>query len=400
MTVNPVVIAGAGPVGCAAALHLALNDIPVVLLEGESALPQDLRASTFHPPTLDLLKDLGIVESMIDQGLKVPCYQYRDRRTGEVAEFNLNRLADETKHPFRLQCEQFKMTAVTVEKLRHLPNLEVRFGHKVVGFTSSDGRVDVLCVTENGEERIQGSFLIGADGADSAVRKASGVMYEGMTYPERFLVVSTRFPFEQHFDELAWVNYVSDPEEWCVLLKTVDLWRVLVPTPVEEDESRFITQDYIQDRLHRLVDTAADFDIEHRTLYRVHQRVAERYRVADRVLLAGDSAHINNPLGGMGMNGGIHDAINLSEKIVMILHHGRDHHELLDLYERQRRNVCIDFIQRHTIKNKTLMEATDEDIQTQRQAEFMRASTDPVLEKSFLMNASMINCLRDSYEIQ
>ena len=397
---NPVVIAGAGPVGCAAALHLALNDIPVILLEGETALPQDLRASTFHPPTLDLLSELGIVQSMIDQGLKVPTYQYRDRRTGEVAEFNLARLEGETNYPFRLQCEQFKMTAITVEKLRRLANLEVRFGHRVVGFASTHDRVDVLCMAGESEVRIQASFLIGADGADSAVRKAAGVMYEGMTYPERFLVASTRFPFEAHFDNLAWVNYVSDPQEWCVLLKTVDLWRVLVPTPVEEDDARFLSEPYIQQRLHRLVNVPDDFVIEHKTLYRVHQRVAERYRIADRVLLAGDAAHINNPLGGMGMNGGIHDAINLSEKIVLSLKHGQDYQDLLDLYERQRRNVCVDFIQRHTIKNKSLMEATDEDIQIEHQAEFVRASSDPILEKNFLMNASMINCLRDSYEIQ
>lgn len=397
---NPIVIAGAGPAGCATALYLAKNNIPVIVLEGRPDLPLDLRASTFHPPTLDMLSELGLTKRMIEQGLVVPTYQYRDRRTNEVAEFKLERLSGETEFPFRLQCEQFKMTRLAVEMLQAMPNAEVRFSHQVIGCREENGRVDVLCYTDNGEERIPASFLIGADGADSNVRRSSGVMYDGSTYPERFLVASTTFPFEEHFENLAWVNYVSDPDEWCVLLKTVDLWRVLVPTPIEANGDRFLTDDYIQSRFKRLVHNDDDYDIVHRTLYRVHQRVAERYRVRDRVLLVGDSAHINNPLGGMGMNGGIHDAINLSEKLVSVVKHGGDYDRLFDLYERQRRGICVKFVQEHTKSNKALMEATEEEIQTKRQADLMKACSKPELEKSFLMRTSMINSVRESYSIQ
>lgn len=397
---NPIVIAGAGPAGCATALYLAKNSIPVIILEARPELPLDLRASTFHPPTLDMLSELGLTKRMIEQGLIVPTYQYRDRRTNEVAEFKLERLSGETEFPFRLQCEQFKMTRLAVEMLQAMPNAEVRFSHQVIGCREENGRVDVLCYTDNGEERIPASFLIGADGADSNVRRSSGVMYDGSTYPERFLVASTTFPFEEHFENLAWVNYVSDPDEWCVLLKTVDLWRVLVPTPIEANGDRFLTDDYIQSRFQRLVHNDDDYDIVHRTLYRVHQRVAERYRVRDRVLLVGDSAHINNPLGGMGMNGGIHDAINLSEKLVSVMKHGGDYDKLFDLYERQRRGICVKFVQEHTKSNKALMEATEEDVQTKRQADLMKACSEPELEKSFLMRTSMINSVRESYSIQ
>ncbi|MEM0928234.1 MAG: NAD(P)/FAD-dependent oxidoreductase [Pseudomonadota bacterium] len=397
---NPIIVAGAGPAGCAIALYLAQNNIPVILLEGRDELPLDLRASTFHPPTLDMLSELDLTEPMIEQGLVVPTYQYRDRRTDEVAEFNLDRLSGETKFPYRLQCEQFKMTRLTVDRLQALPNVEVRFSHQVIGCREHSDRVDVLCFTDQGEQRIPASFLIGADGADSNVRRSSGVMYEGDTYPERFLVASTTFPFEDHFENLAWVNYVSDPDEWCVLLKTVDLWRVLVPTPIEAKGDRFLSDDYIQSRLQRLIAKDGEYDIVHRTLYRVHQRVAERYRVRDRVLLVGDSAHINNPLGGMGMNGGVHDAINLAEKLVSVVKYGGDYDELFSLYERQRRGICVKFVQEHTKKNKALMEATEESIQTKRQADLMKACSDPELEKTFLMRTSMINSVRESYAIQ
>ncbi len=396
---DPILIAGAGPVGCALALFLAQNDIPIILIEAEKSIPMDLRASTFHPPTLDMLAPLGLVKDMVTVGLKVEDYQYRDRRSNEVAKFDLSILDGETDHPFRLQCEQYKMAGIAVEKLKTNVNAEVRFGTRIKGYSEIDGGVQALVQNDEGEEHIRCSYLVGCDGANSVVRQAGGIKFEGMTYPERFLVASTSYKFEDFFENLSLVNYVSDPDEWCVLLKTSDLWRVLIPTPIDEDESLLLTDGFIQDRLHRLADNDDDFDIIHRTLYRVHQRVASSYQIRDRVLIAGDAAHVNNPLGGMGMNGGVQDAINLAEKLVKIIKHGGDRQDLLSLYNRQRRGICTQFIQEHTKRNKALMEATDEKTQVKRQAKFMKSSSDPDLAKAFVMETSMINCVRDSYLI-
>jgi len=395
----PVIIAGAGPVGCALALYLVKKNIPIILLELEKDLPEDLRASTFHPPTLDLLDQLQLTEKLIPQGLLVHDYQYRDRRTNEIAKFNFTSLIGETKHPYRLQCEQFKMTRTVVELLKDYPHANVRFETKVKGYRQHDKGVRVLCANQNDEIHLDGSYLIGTDGANSIVRQASGVKFEGLTYPERFLVVSTKYPFENYFDNLSYVNYVSDPNEWCVILKTVDLWRVLVPTEPEADPDILLSDAFIEDRLQRLAPKAEPYEIAHRTLYRVHQRVAETYRPERKILLAGDAAHINNPLGGMGMNGGLHDAFNLGEKLTQIIKHGEDEDVLLDQYDRQRRGICVDFVQKHTLRNKALMEATDINVQTARQQEFMKACSDPVLTKAFLLRTSMIDCLKDSYEI-
>ena len=396
---DPILIAGAGPVGCALALFLAQNDIPIILIEAEKSIPMDLRASTFHPPTLDMLAPLGLVKDMVTVGLKVEDYQYRDRRSNEVAKFDLSILDGETDHPFRLQCEQYKMAGIAVEKLKTNVNAEVRFGTRIKGYSEIGGGVQALVQNDEGEEHIRCSYLVGCDGANSVVRQAGGIKFEGMTYPERFLVASTSYKFEDFFENLSLVNYVSDPDEWCVLLKTSDLWRVLIPTPIDEDESLLLTDGFIQDRLHRLAYNDDDFDIIHRTLYRVHQRVASSYQIRDRVLIAGDAAHVNNPLGGMGMNGGVQDAINLAEKLVKIIKHGGDRQDLLSLYNRQRRGICTQFIQEHTKRNKALMEATDEKTQVKRQAKFMKSSSDPDLAKAFVMETSMINCVRDSYLI-
>ena len=395
---QPVIIAGAGPAGCTIALYLARRGIPVVLLEAEPELPLDLRASTFHPPTLDMLEGLGLTERLLSLGLVSPTYQYRDRRTGEAAVFDLGLLADATNHPYRLQCEQYKLTQLAVEMLRALPVARVLFDHRVEQVEQADERVLVHCETPaSGFVSFAGSYLIGADGANSRVRKSQCIDFEGFTYPERFLVVSTPFDFTRALPRLSNVNYVSDPEEWCVLLRTPSLWRVLVPTDPAASEEELLSEAFIQQRLHRIVAKRGAYLIEHRTLYRVHQRVARHY-CRGRVLLVGDAAHINNPLGGMGMNGGLHDAFSLAEKLAQ-LHEGVGGIDLLGLYERQRRGICVRFIQEHTIRNKHLLEERDPRRQAQRHEEFMRIAADPELARAFLLRTSMIQSLRDAAAI-
>jgi 3-(3-hydroxy-phenyl)propionate hydroxylase len=364
-----------------------------MLLERETALPVDLRASTFHPPSLDMLDGIGVTGKLLPIGLKSPTYQYRDRRTGDYALFDLALLEGETRHPYRLQCEQYKMTRVIVDMLAELASAEVRFGHGVTGVEDRGDRVDVHVETPSGPERLQTRYVVGADGASSRVRKSIGVEFEGFTYPEKFLVVSTDYHFPEAFPGLSNVNYVSDPDEWCVILRTPEIWRVLFPTEPGASDELLLSDDFIEDRLQHLAPRPERYRVVHRTLYRVHQRVAETYRKGN-VLIAGDAAHINNPLGGMGMNGGLHDAFSLGEKLVAILR-GHAEESLLDVYSRQRRQIALDFVQEHTIRNKRLMEEKDPELQAKRQAEFVRTAEDPELARRFLLKTSMIQPLRD-----
>jgi 3-(3-hydroxy-phenyl)propionate hydroxylase len=332
---------------------------------------------------------------MIARGLIVERYQYRDRRTGEVAEFDMSLIADETLFPFRLQLEQYEMTLLVNRMLADYDCAEVRFQQDVASFEQDAEGVTVTVNTAAGTETLRGCFLVGADGASSNVRKAAGIEYAGFTYDEKFLVASTDFPFEDVFENLSWVNYVADPEEWCVILRTDKLWRVLWPTDPEMDEATYLSDDYLQQRLHHLHDIEGDYHIGHRTLYHVHQRVAETY-YRGRMALVGDACHINNPLGGMGMNGGLHDAINLAGRLVDIIGEGADIESQLAQYDRQRRELAVRFVQEHTINNKKLMESTDPDIQSKRQRDLMSTAADPVKAKAFIMERAMINCVRDS----
>lgn len=397
---NPIVICGAGPAGSVLALFLAQRGISIILLEKSKSLPIDLRASTFHPPSLEMIAELGdgVIEEILTKGLIADRYQYRERCSDEVACFEMKLLAEETAYPFRLQLEQYELTRAIGKRLQHYANAEVRFGHELIGFDQYPDHIEVNVKSELGDQIINTPFLIGADGAQSKVRKASGIGYSGFTYDEKFLVVSTPFPFEQVFEDLSWVNYIADPDEWCVVLRTEKIWRVLFPTEPNVDEETLLSNQFIQRRLHHLYDKSGDYKVVHRTLYDVNQRVAESY-YKGRIVLVGDACHINNPLGGMGMNGGIHDACNLGKKLFDILRGGSDYVEKFEHYNRQRRDLAMSFIQQYTIDNKKLMEATDKQIQIDRQRFLMATAADPVQAKQFLMERAMITCLRESEAI-
>jgi len=397
MTSPHVLIAGAGPVGLVSALTLARAGIRVTVFERATVLTEDLRASTFHPPTLDLLARFGVTGELVAQGLVARYTQQRDRREGLIAEFDMSLLEGETQHPFRLQCEQWKLTRMLLAQLEAMPHVALRFGAVVESVAQDAAGVDLTVRQDGTVTTHRGDYLIGADGAWSAVRQSLGIEFEGFTYPERFLVVSTDFEFADHFPHLSYVNYVSDPQEWCVLLRVPTLWRVLFPTSPDETDEEVLTDASIEARLQGLLPREVPYDITHRTLYKVHQRVAREFR-RGRVVLAGDAAHINNPLGGMGMNGGVQDAFNLSDKLVAILNDGADA-ALLDRYERQRRSVAIEYINANTQRNKKTIEERDP---AKRQAvydELRAIAADPVRQKQYLRKTSMIDALQRSEEI-
>jgi 3-(3-hydroxy-phenyl)propionate hydroxylase len=386
-----VVVAGAGPVGLVSALLLAKQGVEVTVLESAPDLNRDLRASTFHPPTLDMLAPLGLTDDLVAQGLVARYTQQRDRQEGVIAEFDMQLIAPDTDHPFRLQCEQWKLTQMIQDQLNAMPHVHMLFDAKVTQVTQTADQVQVAFTQADEAHSLQAHYLIGADGAWSAVRRSLNIAFEGFTYPERFLVVSTAFEYADHLPRLSYVNYCSDPHEWCVLLRVPTLWRVLFPTKAEESDEAVLTDESVQARLQNLLPQAQAYVTQHRTLYKVHQRVAQRFRHG-RVVLAGDAAHINNPLGGMGMNGGIHDAMNLTEKLLAVLQKGESD-AVLDQYERQRRTIAIDYINASTARNKRDIEERDPVKRKENQQALRELSLDPVRARAYIRQSSMIDAL-------
>ena len=390
-----VIIVGAGPVGLVSALSLAARDIPVLVLEANPELFMDLRAGSFHPPTLEVLEPLGVTAKLHELGICVHRWQLRDRTEGVIGTFELSLLADETPYPYRLHCEQHKLTPLVFEMLAPMPHVDIRFSHRVAEVAQAADRVVVTANTAAGDETFEGRWVIGCDGGGSVVRKSAEIGFGGFTYPEKFALVST--PYDLGARGFSDTAYISHPIEWCAVFRLPDtgppgLWRFLYGCHPHETDEQAMSDGTIETRLQAVVPKPGRYATVHRTIYRVHQRVADTFRHG-RLLLAGDAAHLNNPLGGFGLNSGLQDAMNLTDKLVGVWRGDLDE-SALDLYVRQRRAANIEYVQEASIRNKRTLEETDPQLRRQRLEEMRCASLDRARAKEVLMRSSMIASMR------
>jgi len=398
-----VIIIGAGPVGLSLALVLAQQDIHVDLIEalGEhNFLEQVPRAGTNHPATLELLDRIGLYAKIEPRGIIAPLFHYWDRREQKlIAEFDHRHIKDDTRFPYVLQCERIKIVEEALKLAKAHPNIALRLDTTFRSFSQDADGVTASMTDAAGElTNLRGAYLVSCEGARSVVRKELGIEFEGFTYPDRTLNIEVAYDFRRHgFTER---NYISDPEEWSNLFHwkgPPDRWRIHFPTDSDEDEHALVRHDALQARLQAFLPTGKPFDIVGSNLYVVHQRVAKKFRIG-RAILAGDSAHVNSPIGAMGMNSGIHDAFNLAEKLVRILR-GQADADLLDRYERQRRHVAISHTQAQTIRNKRLLTERDPAVRQRNHDELRRTAEDPKLAREFLLRSSLIESLREAEQI-
>jgi 3-(3-hydroxy-phenyl)propionate hydroxylase len=385
------------------ALQLGLAGVPCLILEAEPSLTHDLRAGSFHPPTVEMLASLGLEQDMLARGIKVPIWQIRDRIEGVVADFDLSLLADVTRFPYRLHLEQHRLTPLLLDRIRTATSsVSIQFNAPVKSVSQDSTGVTV----QAGGKTFRGSFLVGCDGAKSVVRQSVKINFEGFTWPERFLVASTTFNLGRL--GFAGAGYVADPEHWAAVFLVPDdgppgLWRIAYGTDPDLPEASVLSPGAIQSRLKIILEhalpNADDFALKYASTYRVHQRVADRF-CAGRVALAGDAAHINNPLGGFGLNGSIHDAINLGEKLIEIHHNRAEHNALFDLYDRQRRPINIKAVQAMSIRNKRLLAEKDPAVRKAALADLRATAADQDKARDFLLNTSMINSVREAAAIR
>jgi 3-(3-hydroxy-phenyl)propionate hydroxylase len=406
---DQVIVVGGGPVGAVTALALVRSGIPVTLLEAEPVPPEDQRAASLHPPTVEMLAELGLTDEALAEnasgGLLSPTFHFRDRVTGElVAVFDLGLLAGEVPYPFVVQWEQYKLVRAAVPHIEKSGIAEVRFSTRVTGVAQSADHVDVMVTNADGEtETIRGRYVIGADGGRSTVRRLADIEFEGFTWPERFIKIATSFDFASTGKGFCIRNYFSDPHEWLNLFKVrgngePGIWRGIMPVPPQEPDEQALSMDGIQRRLQGIHAKSGEYEIPYYALYAVHQRVATTFNKG-RVLLAGDSAHVNNPIGGMGMNGGIHDAMNLATKLADIWL-GRAEPAVLDRYTRQRRKAQVDYVQAQTIENKRALEERDPVIRRRHLDELRRTCEDVKLHKQFLYRSALIDSLNSANAVE
>ncbi len=396
-----VIVAGGGPVGLLTALGLASAGVPVILIEQEPGLTEDLRAGSYHPPTLEAMAPYGITERMHERGIPVRYWSIRDRHNPEwVALWDLGLIADLTPYPYRLHLEQHQLTPIILDFLAEQPLAEVQFRSRFTGVTQTADGVRVTYERDGETIVADGAYLVGADGGRSAVRKALEMPFEGYTWPERFFVISTPFDFETR--GYTKNTYIADPDEWVTLFKMPGdgvhpYWRIVIPTDTDTPEDVIAAPERVQAWLQGFEPRDEPYEILYNSFYRVHQRVAASFR-RGRVLLAGDAAHLNNPLGAFGLNSGIQDAANLIPKLAAVFR-GEASEQLLDVYDRQRRTATIEFVQANSIRNKKTMEERDPAVRKERFEELVRTANTPELARQYLINSSMIAAARRAAEV-
>jgi 3-(3-hydroxy-phenyl)propionate hydroxylase len=388
-----IVVVGAGPVGAVLALAAARQGLEVTLLEAGTAVDESPRAATLHPSTLEMLGELGLMDEVVERGLVARYFDHWDRPSHSlIARLDHGLLADVTPYPFVVQLEQHKLQRMALARLAGYDTVDIHLGATVTGIDQDATGVVVTAERDGETERFTGDYAVGTDGGRSTVRKSQGIAFDGYTWPERFLVLTTTFDFQAEWD-CSYRNYFADPEEWVNLFKVAGddgrgRWRAVFPAPADETDEEAMSDAAVHRRLSRLSehgDPAAD--VVHRKTYRVHQRVAATFR-SGRVFLAGDAAHVNNPIGGLGLNCGIHDAVEFAAAVTEVDRGADD--VRLDLYERRRRELNIEFVQQQTVANKKRLEETDPEQRRLRAAELAATAADPVRQRAMLMRSSLL----------
>jgi 3-(3-hydroxy-phenyl)propionate hydroxylase len=396
-----VIVAGGGPVGMVTALALARRDFNVTVVEADAQVDTNPRASTTHSSTLEMLASIGVIDEFIAAGLVARHFDFWDREKGQlIARFDHNLLHNDTQFPFVVQTEQHKLVRIVEAKLKSYANVKVLRGAPVVGVEQDANGVTVTVERDGVQEKLSGHFVVGTDGGRSTVRKSLNIEFEGYTWPEQFLVLTTSFDFEKALGS-SYRAYFAGGDEWCNLFKVAgdDMkgrWRAVFPAPVDVPEDVIMSDEAAQRRLNGIFHREEDYELLHKNIYRVHQRVAASFRKG-RVFLAGDASHVNNPIGGLGLNCGIHDALEIANTLAEATD-GND--PVLDRFERRRRSMNIEFVQQQTVANKKRLEEKDPAVRAKNLDDLVQIQNDTARQHAFLMRSSLLDSVRKSQAIE
>ena len=331
---DQVIIVGAGPVGLCTGLLLALRGVPFVIFENDGGLSTEPKAGTMLPSSLEIFSQLGIIDDFLADGLRCGTVDFLDRRSKRIiTRMQVHELATETRNPILLNIAQSETERILYSALC-AGGFEdrIRFNHTVTEVRQDDAGVRVTVEDGSGKARhYTGSYALGCDGARSVVREAMGVEFTGRTHPELFALFNVAFDTPAADAVRAPATAVFDPDEWMILVRLKEFWRVVWPQPAGREEPN---EDDLRERLRFAFGTDHPFEIVGRATYRVHHRYAEHF-CNGRFFVLGDAAHLMTPIGGLGMNTGLQDAGNLSWKLAMVLK-GQADPSLLDTYERER----------------------------------------------------------------
>jgi 2-polyprenyl-6-methoxyphenol hydroxylase-like FAD-dependent oxidoreductase len=338
--VSSVVVVGAGPVGFLTALGLARAGVSVTVVEAEAGINDSPRAAVYFPTTVAVLDGLGLMEDVERVAFKSTTFSYRVLATGEVVRVDTaDSLPPNLPYTYNAHFGQHILAEMASRHLLRLPNTQVLWNTKVIGLSQNDAGITLTCNTPSGHQEIKADWVVGADGARSAVRHSLGLAFEGHTWPERFVATNLLYPFDQFGFEPA--NMIVDPVHWAVAarLGLDNMWRMTYAEDASLDPAesvRRVPEHYAV----LLPDPSIPAELIAASPYRVHERCAPTFRVG-RALLAGDAAHACNPCGGMGLTGGVLDSQALVQVLSAVIKRNADE-SVLDFYSTERRRVFLE----------------------------------------------------------
>lgn len=334
---DDILIIGAGPVGLLTGLILAKVGVPVTIVEAEQGLIDSPRAMVYAWSVLDGLEVHGLLDEMVKEGFFNEDHAFKLFRTGEMIMLDYAPLRGLAFHPHSLTLRQDRLAAILLEQLARHGNATVRWNRRFVGLEQQSDSVRVTLAGPDGREQIDAPWVVGCDGGRSAVRKAIGLGFDGITWPRRFVATNiTHEGFQQHRTP---TGYLIDPQWGAVIARITQqgLWRVTF------SEDATLPLDGVRERIdafmNKVLPGDQGYDLKLYSAYNMHQRTAPTYRVG-RVLLCGDAAHVTNPTSGFGLVGGMYDAFCLGEALAAVVREGHDE-QILDRYSTERRNIFL-----------------------------------------------------------
>jgi 3-(3-hydroxy-phenyl)propionate hydroxylase/6-hydroxy-3-succinoylpyridine 3-monooxygenase len=350
MTNPSVIVAGGGPVGLTTAYGLARAGIDVTVLEKDAAVGPAPRAMAYLYIVHDGFEQLGLLSELVAEGVEGDGINVIDWETGEQIHLSLDAIADDVRHPYTLQLGQDQVSRILLRHLHEFPNFEIRHDTEVTAVIPDEAHVEVHTRGVDGDEVLRSSWLVGADGANSAVRQSLGIGFSGFTWSDRFVSTNIYYDFDSLGLKIA--NWRIDPVYGAVIAKInhQNLWRFTFR------ESGELPEEGLESRVHEHFAIALpsnEYDLVLYQQYRMHQRAADTFRIG-RVLLAGDAAHITNPIGGLGLTGGFLDSFALSEALAAVIE-GTAADSVLDAYAEQRRQVFLKLVSPAATQNKGML---------------------------------------------
>lgn len=385
--IDGVIVCGAGPVGLVTALKIARAGIRVVMVDAAHAISDAPRAVVYHSPVVERLAALGLLEDLQAVGVLKQAYHYWNIEHQLLGRIDMTVLHPaDTAYPFNLHLGQPTLAAIILRHLLRIAGTEVRWQHRVTQVLPDEQGVSVTVETPQGPRAMRSPWVIGADGGRSSVRHALDLKLEGVTWPEWFVATNVRFDFEgQGFGQS---NVVLDPMHWAIIPKIDQsgLWRCTYRDDGELSEEELRRR--LPQRYALFAPRLAECEPVAFSPYRAHDRCATRFRVG-RVLLAGDAAHLINPIGGLGLTGGLLDAVPLAEALIAVIE-GRREPAVLDAWAQERRRVFLEITAPLARENRRRIGERDP---ARRSADALRLrslSDDPVLAREALLSVFQI----------